>query len=388
MILSGTAWKLVQVCALSASIASLLFATAASADEPKLESESYTIPSADPGIALFIRNKHPAGATSFTPDKILLYVHGATYPAETSFDLPLGGHSMMDYVAEHGYDVYLIDVRGYGGSTKPPEMDAPPADNKPIVDTPTAARDVGTAVDHILQKRGVNKIDLMGWSWGTAIMGLYTTTHNDKVNRLVLYAPAWTFTTRPAIGGGDAALGAYRTVSKDSAKQRWLNGVPEDKKAALIPDGWFEQWADATWALDAAGAKQTPPVLRAPNGVLQDFRTYWIAGKPQYDPADIRVPTLLIHAEWESDQAPGYFAKLTSAPYKRYIEIGEGTHSIMMEKNRMQFFREIMNFLDERPAEHELGRGLINAQPQPYRSELNHAHANMGNGACHFRYSV
>jgi hypothetical protein len=40
--------------------------------------------------------------------------------------------------------------------------------------------------------------------------------------------------------------------------------------------------------------------------------------------------------------------QLTNAPYKRYVEIGEGTHSIMMEKNRMQFFREIMNFLDER----------------------------------------
>ena len=77
-------------------------------------------------------------------------------------------------------------------------------------------------------------------------MGLYTTTHNDKVNRLVLYAPAWTFTTRPAIGGGEAPLGAYRTVSKDSARQRWLNGVPEAKKADLIPEGWFEQWADAT----------------------------------------------------------------------------------------------------------------------------------------------
>jgi pimeloyl-ACP methyl ester carboxylesterase len=136
------------------------------------------------------------------------------------------------------------------------------------------------------------------------------------VNRLVLYAPAWTFTTRPAIGGGEAPLGAYRTVSKDSARQRWLNGVPEAKKADLIPDGWFEQWADATWALDPAGERQTPPVLRAPNGVLQDFRTYWIAGKPQYDPADIRVPTLLIHAEWDadlpSDQAHGYFAKLTN----------------------------------------------------------------------------
>ena len=64
------------------------------------------------------------------------------------------------------------------------------------------------------------------------------------------------------------------------------------------------------------------------------------------------VPTLLIHAEWDadlpSDQARGYFTKLVNAPYKRYIEIGEGTHTIIMEKNRMQFFREIMNFLDER----------------------------------------
>jgi pimeloyl-ACP methyl ester carboxylesterase len=124
----------------------LITAPQTSAGELKLETESYLIPSADPGIALYIRNKHPAGVTRFSADRILLYVHGATYPAETSFDLPLGGRSMMDYVAQHGYDVYLVDVRGYGGSTKPPEMDAPPAENKPIVDTPMAARDVATAV--------------------------------------------------------------------------------------------------------------------------------------------------------------------------------------------------------------------------------------------------
>jgi pimeloyl-ACP methyl ester carboxylesterase len=350
MILSSNFRRLVPAALLSV-FGFLLPASPALSDEPKLDTESYLIPSADPGIQLYIRNKHPAGVTNFSPDRILLYVHGATYPSETSFDLPLSGLSMMDYMARQGFDVYLVDVRGYGASTRPPEMDQPPADNKPIVDTAIAAKDVGAAVDHILQKRGVAKIDLMGWSRGTAIMGLYTTGHNDKVNRLVLYAPAWIFTTRPAIGGGDAPLGAYRTVSKDSAKQRWLNGVPENKKADLIPAGWFEQWADATWATDPVGAKQTPPVLRVPNGVLQDFRTYWIAGKPQYDPADIRVPALLIHAEWDadlpSDQTRGYFAKLTNAPYKRFVEIGEGTHTIMMEKNRMQFFHEIMNFLKE-----------------------------------------
>jgi len=121
--------------------------------------------------------------------------------------------------------------------------------------------------------------------------------------------------------------------------------------AVGISSGWFDQWANATWATDPIGSKQTPPVLRAPNGILQDLRDYWAAGKALYDPGNIRVPTLLIHAEWDadlpSDQAHAYFAKLTNAPYKRFVEIGEGTHQIMMEKNRMQFFRELMNFLGE-----------------------------------------
>ena len=32
---------------------------------------------------------------------------------------------------------------------------------------------------------------------------------------------------------------------------------------------------------------------------------------------------------------------------KRYVEIGEGTHTVIMEKNRMQLFREVQVFLDE-----------------------------------------
>ena len=59
-------------------------------------------------------------------------------------------------------------------------------------------------------------------------------------------------------------------MTREQAKARWLNGVPEGKQAALIPAGWFEQWADATWATDPVGAKQNPPVVRAPNGTVQD----------------------------------------------------------------------------------------------------------------------
>jgi hypothetical protein len=43
-----------------------------------------------------------------------------------------------------------------------------------------------------------------------------------------------------------------------------------------------------------------------------------------------------------------YFTKLTNAPYKRFVELGEGTHTVMLEKNRMQFFHEILDFWTNR----------------------------------------
>ncbi|HET7885326.1 MAG TPA: hypothetical protein VFL62_03785 [Bradyrhizobium sp.] len=141
---------------MSVLLGGISFSPQASAKEPKLESSDVMIPSGDTGIELFVRNKHLAGRES-SPDKILIFVHGATYPAETAFDLPIEGVSMMDLIAMRGYDVYLVDVRGYGRSTRPVEMSQPPEANKPIVSTKVAAHDLGAAVDYILKKRKVTR---------------------------------------------------------------------------------------------------------------------------------------------------------------------------------------------------------------------------------------
>lgn len=304
----------------------------------------------DPGIKIYVRNKHLAGMSHFSPEKTVLFVHGATYPAETSFDLPLGGLSWMDYIAERGYDVYLMDVRGYGRSTRPPEMDAPPDQNAPIADTETAVRDIGAVVDHILARRKLQKLDLLGWSWGTSTMADYTAENPGKVERLVLYAALWFYETPSPIPAG-GFIGAYRTVLREAAFKRWMNGVPENKKADLIPAGWFDKWWDATLASDPQGSRQNPPALRAPDGVVLDIERFWRAGKPTYDPAKITVPILLIQAEWDQDTPPymsrALFPLLVNAPEKRYVMIGEGTHTVMMEKNRMELFREVQSFLDE-----------------------------------------
>ncbi len=316
--------------------------------EANLVTEEFMIPSADPGIELYVRNKRPASLTNFNPANVVLFVHGATYPAETAFDLQLEGLSWMDYIAQRGYDVYLVDVRGYGKSSRPPEMDQPAASNKPIVNTDTAARDYGSAVDFVLKRRGIDKLTVLGWSWGTAITAYYTSKNNAKVNRLILYAPVWLRQSKSLTDSG-GALGAYRTVTVDAARKRKDTGLAPGRNP--MPEAWFEAWAKATFETDPVGSKADPKYVRAPNGVVQDGRDFWSAGKPMYDPADIRVPTLLILAEWDADtplyMAQALFPQLVNAEPKRLVTIGAGTHSIITEKNRMQLFREVQMFMDE-----------------------------------------
>jgi pimeloyl-ACP methyl ester carboxylesterase len=328
-----------------------IFAAPAFAQTARLVTEEMMVKTGDAGIEIYVRNKRPADMSTFRPEQTVLYVHGATYPSETAFDLKLDDLSWMEYIASRGYDVWLLDLRGYGKSTRPSEMADKPEANPPIVRGETAVKDIGTAVEFILQRRNIPRLNLLGWSWGTTLMATYTTQNAQKVERLVLYAPVWIRQTASLVQAGPGPLAAYRMVNREQAKQRWYTGVPQDKRAALIPAGWFDAWADATFATDSVGAQMTPPVVRAPNGVVQDSNEFFGAGKAYYDPAKITVPTLLVGAEWDRD-APPYMAQalfpmLVNSPGKRYVALAEGTHSIIMEKNRLKLFEAVQAFLDE-----------------------------------------
>jgi len=328
----------------------LAVAGVASAQTVPLVAEDMMVKAADSGIDLFVRNKRPASMTVFRPERTVLFVHGATYPASTSFDLELNGMSWMDSIARHGYDVYLLDLPGYGHSTRPAAMNGPADAGKPVETTAQAVADYGAVVDWVLARRHLSQLDVMGWSWGTTIAGGYAAAHPEKINRLVLYAPVWLSHEKPPTGD-EAKLGAWRRVTIEQARERWYKGVPEDKRAELIPPGWFDTWQKATWATDPEAASSNPPALRAPNGVTHDIRAYYMSGKPTYDPGKITAPTLLIQGEWDQDTPPymsqALFPLLTAAPWKQYDMIGEGTHTVLMEKNRLQLFDAVQNFLDE-----------------------------------------
>ena len=56
---------------------------------------------------------------------MVLFVHGAGTPAEVAFDVPHQDYSWMAYLAQAGFDVFSMDMTGYGRSTRPPAMNDP-----------------------------------------------------------------------------------------------------------------------------------------------------------------------------------------------------------------------------------------------------------------------
>jgi pimeloyl-ACP methyl ester carboxylesterase len=182
------------------------------------------------------------------------------------------------------------------------------------------------------------------------IAGAYAATNPDKVERLVMYAPLW-FRRIPGGLRVDGPIGAYRTVTLEAAKQRWLNGVAPGRHPDLIPPGVIESWWSANMEADPVGATMNPPAVRAPNGLLMDGLKYWEADTRYYDPAAIRAPVLLVVGEWDVDtpayMAQAILARLTGSARKRLVIVGEGTHHLMLERNRLQLFREVQSFLDE-----------------------------------------
>jgi pimeloyl-ACP methyl ester carboxylesterase len=250
-------------------------------------------------------------------NKIVLLVHGATWSGRPDFDLQIRDYSLMDFLAKNGYDVWAIDIHGYGRSEKT---------DKDWSDTASAAKDIGAAVEYIAKHRGVGKISLLGWSWGTQTSGLYTMDHPEKVLKLILYAMAWK---------GNPA-GRNRPIPKEQYRVNDQAAARSD----FIP-GQFETDVVEKYVEEALRADP-----RSPNGVRVDMPHK----APMLKPERITVPTLIIRPEKDflatEAETIEFFGKL-GTNYKSYAALPDGGHAIILEKNYRKFQSVVLGFLNQ-----------------------------------------
>lgn len=312
--------------------------------------ETYLIDSDTAGVQLqLLRRRRPdigRGSSSTT----LMLIHGATFPSESLFDVPMDGASFMDVLATAGFDVWAVDARGYGGSSRPAEMASPPDTSSPLTPARVAARDLASAIEHVLAENDIERLSIVAMSWGGSVAGIYAERHGKYIEKLVLVAPLW-LSNRPLRIDSGQPLTAWRQIQVDDFREAWLAGVPAGRHGSLLPPGWFDQWAAVTISTDPDAA--APGTIRAPGGAIQDVREHWLANRPLYDPSAITAPVLLVHAEWDQDvrvdMMQDLFTRFENAAYRRWIEIGGGTHMILMEPGRWQAFDAIITFLKEPP---------------------------------------
>jgi pimeloyl-ACP methyl ester carboxylesterase len=316
----------------------------------EIERTDHRVPSGRAGLNLLVRNKRLAGLGKVGPERTVLFVHGATYASSITFDYPVQGVSWMDRLAAEGFDVWAVDLIGYGLADRPPEMDRPAAESDPLVDTAEAEADVVRAIGFIRQQTGNARLCLIGYSWGTAIGGGVASRHPELIERLVLSGALWQRVGAGHVAGGGLP-GGYRTVDATAAVARQKTGLSEDQLAAIAPPGFHDEWVAAAIASDPDSANHTPPRLRAPAGVVKDVLEHWLVEKPTYDPAAITAPTLVVVGEWDQETRPEQgrevYGLLEKAADRRFVLLGRATHSALLQNARVALHHTVAGFLKE-----------------------------------------
>jgi pimeloyl-ACP methyl ester carboxylesterase len=310
-------------------------------------------------VELFVREKVESRRRGKAA--VVLMVAGATVSVIPAFDLQFENYSWMDYLATAGFDVFAMDVTGYGLSPRP-MMDDPCNNStsdqqsyllpKPLVQTCAPSYpfqltslqsdwdEIDRVVNYLRQVRNVDKVNLVGWSRGGSRVAGYAARHPEKVERLFLYAPGRYYRASPSDLPAPLPLpGVPSTVlgTADLYKFTWdLNGgtaapftgmcdnqyTPQIRPVITQTQLDFDPVA-STWG--TAGARRSPlfPTANAAAGWNASF-----AGQ-------VAVPTLVIRGDLDTSVPAGdiqdLLGDLVAVPQKVFVHVACASHYLLWE---------------------------------------------------------
>jgi Predicted hydrolases or acyltransferases (alpha/beta hydrolase superfamily) len=263
-------------------------------------------------VELFVRERVRRGGPRQKP--VVLMIHGATVPAVPQYDLRFEDYSWMAFLAQAGFDVFALDLQGYGLSPRP-RMDDPcntqGTQQALLIPNPLAGPcpatygfkmamqsdwdEIDEIVEYLKDLRGVEKVSLIGHSRGGPRAGGYAANHPENVDKLFLYAPAMYTRQGPSDPpplpetGSLMQLGTVQNLTNN-----WNSQVHCENQ--FVPAIRPAIWASIL-AFDPVGSTWGDGQLwRAP---VQN--TLW--GWNQGSAAHIEAPTLIIRGEFDT-QAP------------------------------------------------------------------------------------
>jgi pimeloyl-ACP methyl ester carboxylesterase len=277
--------------------------------------------------------------------EVVLFAHGGSLPSVPDYDLQFEDYSWAEFLAQAGFDVFMMDQTGYGFSPRPTMNDpcnASPAQQALLVPNPLEAPcppnhpsgltttesdvdEVNTVVDFIRRLRGVDRVHLIGWSGGGPRIGVFAARHPEKVDKLVFYAtgafeaPAspWSMNlqTHQGLfeGRWDAEVGCENQFDPKIRPAIWRTTMSFD----LLGSTW--------------GTPDYNPIA-SPTGGLMRFPSVAYRFTPA-QAAQIEAPSLLIVGEFDGALTlTRDLYGLLGTHHKVLIEVACASHFLVWER--------------------------------------------------------
>jgi pimeloyl-ACP methyl ester carboxylesterase len=250
--------------------------------------------------------------------------------SQPTFDLTVPGRpdsSVMNFFAKLGYDVWCVDMEGYGRSTKTRDITSNIADG---------ADDLTAASDYILKTRKCRPLLMYGISSGALRAAAFAERHPERVRRLALDAFVWTGEGSPTLEERKKKLPQFQAMKRRPIDRAFVHSIFDRDHPGTADKATIEAFANAILSLDDS----------MPTGTYVDM----CSRLPLTNPDKITVPTLIMRGEFDGiasfEDLLAFYQKLPN-PDKQFIMMAGISHASFQQKNYKMVYHILRSFWEQ-----------------------------------------